>query len=248
MAGPTVKNSAYNSNPSNSQPRLAASRMFHWWRVRPRYHGCGRATVSVMGIPPCLRISRRASLTIETRRSRAALSSAVIFLPTGLMLPEPAGGDCAYYSMEGARQGRMSSDALPRPSSGARGRGGEGEDRTRRMADHARQGGRRHGTERRRRLADVKEIDRDIRAGQKSSEALNGFDGAAGRRREIDRNQHALELDVAADLIDETARTRRDEQRRDGGTAEYTFRHRPLQPVRNAVAPVGREHDEVAPM
>src|SRR5262249_56051650 len=78
-----------------------------------------------------------ASLTIGTRRSRAALSSAVLFPPTGLMLPEPAGGDCAYYSMEGARQGRTSSDELPLPSSRARGRGGEGEDRTRPIADHA---------------------------------------------------------------------------------------------------------------
>src|SRR6266511_1612626 len=51
MAGPTVKNSAYNSKPSNSQPRLAASRIFHWWRLRPRYHGCDVATVSVMAFP-----------------------------------------------------------------------------------------------------------------------------------------------------------------------------------------------------
>src|SRR5262249_21298878 len=73
--------------------------------------------------PLGLRISRRASLAIETRRSRAALSSAVLFLPTGLMRPKPAGGDCAYYSMEGTRQGRMSSDELPLLSR-ARGRGG----------------------------------------------------------------------------------------------------------------------------
>src|SRR5262245_31565851 len=54
MAGPTVKNSAYNSKPSNSQPRFAASKMFHWWRLEPRYHGCDAATVSVMAFPlPC---------------------------------------------------------------------------------------------------------------------------------------------------------------------------------------------------
>src|SRR5262249_11022118 len=82
--------------------------------------------------------------------------------------------------------------------------------------DDPREGSRRHGTERRRRLADVKEIDRDIRAGQKSSEALNGFEGAAGWGGESDRNQQPRELDVATDLIDEAARTRRDEQRRDG--------------------------------
>src|SRR5262249_14585365 len=86
--------------------------------------------------PLGLRISRRASLAIETRRSRAALSSAVLFLPTGSTRPKPAGGDCAYYSMEGTRQGRMSSDELPLLSR-ARGRGGEGEDRRRRMAEQA---------------------------------------------------------------------------------------------------------------
>src|SRR5262249_45826668 len=155
-----------------------------------------------------------------------------------------------YYSMEEAGQARMSSDALPLLSPRTRGRGGEREDRARRMADHAlggaaaqrienagmsrrrhadevdvelggggpdrlhdvagskddrRQGARRRGAQRRRGLTDVKEIDRDIRAGQKSAEALNRIDGAVRRRREIDRNQHALELDVAVDLIDETA-------------------------------------------
>jgi len=53
------------------------------------------------------------------------------------MLPEPAGGNCAYYSMEEARQARMSSDALPLLSPRTRRRGGEREDRTRRVADHA---------------------------------------------------------------------------------------------------------------
>src|SRR6266478_8658190 len=51
MAGPTVKNSAYNSKPSKSQPRLAASRIFHWWRLSARYHGCAVARVSVMSVP-----------------------------------------------------------------------------------------------------------------------------------------------------------------------------------------------------
>src|SRR5207245_10299340 len=85
-------------------------------------------------------------------------------------------------------------------------------------------------------------------AGPKAAEELTSCDWTARRRREIDRNQHALELHVAADLIDETARPRCNEERRDRRAAEYSFRHRPMQPVRNAVAPMGREHDEVAPM
>src|ERR1700730_14546016 len=48
MAGPTVKNSAYSSKPSNNQPRLAASRMFHWLRLSEWYHGCDATTVSDM--------------------------------------------------------------------------------------------------------------------------------------------------------------------------------------------------------
>src|SRR5262249_8718225 len=93
MAGPTVKISAYNSKPSNSQPRLAASRMFHWWRGRPRYHGYRRGAVSVMGIPPCLRISQRRPF--QSRRAAAArlCLQPLLSLPTGLTLPEPAGGD-----------------------------------------------------------------------------------------------------------------------------------------------------------
>src|SRR5215510_7589430 len=93
MAGPTVKISAYNSKPSNSQPRLAASRMFHWWRLRPRYHGCRKATVSVMGVP----------LSVADPPTRVPCNR----------------------------------DALPLLSPRTRGRGGEREDRARRMADHA---------------------------------------------------------------------------------------------------------------
>src|SRR5262249_23693842 len=85
-------------------------------------------------------------------------------------------------------------------------------------------------------------------ARQQAPKALNSCDRATRRWREIDRNQHALELHVAADLIDETARARRDEERRYRRAAEYSFRHRALQPVRNAVAPMRREHDEVTPM
>ena len=72
--------------------------------------------------------------------------------------------------------------------------------------DDRQQGARRRNTQPRRRLADVKEVHGDVRAGQKAAKALNSCDCVARRWREIDRNQHALELHVAADLIDETAR------------------------------------------
>src|SRR5262249_39654831 len=51
------------------------------------------ATVSVMGIPPCLRISQRRPF--QSRRAAAArlCLQPLLSLPTGLTLPEPAGGD-----------------------------------------------------------------------------------------------------------------------------------------------------------
>src|SRR5215470_2373279 len=52
MAGPTVRKSAYSSNPSNIQPRLAASRMFHWLRSSERYHDGGAAMASDMVVSP----------------------------------------------------------------------------------------------------------------------------------------------------------------------------------------------------
>ena len=90
------------------------------------------------------------------------------------------------------------------------------------------------------------EIDSDVMAGQSPAEAPNDFDRKVRRRREIDRNQGAPQLHVAADLIDEAAGSRGDEQRRDRRAAEYGLRHRALQPVRDAVAPMGRQHDQIA--
>src|SRR6516225_7508487 len=85
--------------------------------------------------------------------------------------------------------------------------------------DHRQQGARRRNTQPRRRLADVKEVHGDVRAGQKATKALNSCDCATRRWREIDRNQYALELYVAADLIDETARARSNEERRNTPSA-----------------------------
>jgi hypothetical protein len=75
---------------------------------------------------------------------------------------------------------------------------------------------------------------------------LHGCDRRAWRRGKIDRDEHAPELDIAAHLVDEAARTRREEQRRDGRAAEHRFRHRALEPMLHAVAAMGREHHEVA--
>src|SRR6266540_7368183 len=100
--------------------------------------------------------------------------------------------------------------------------------------------------DRRRRFADVKEIDGDIRTGQKLAETLNDVDRSVCRWREVNRNQCAAQLHIAAHLIDETAGTRRNEQRRYRGAAENGLRHRALQPVRDAVPSVSRDHDEIA--
>src|SRR5262249_3922187 len=103
--------------------------------------------------------------------------------------------------------------------------------------DHRWQAGRVRDN-RRRRLSDVKEIDGEARAGQEPTEAQNSFDRSACGRGEIDRNQGAAQLNMATDRIDKAAGAWRDEQRRDPRAAEHGFRHRTLEPMRNALAGV----------
>ena len=97
-----------------------------------------------------------------------------------------------------------------------------------------------------RRASDMKEVHDDVRTSQKLAHALNGLDRFARCGRKINRNQHTPEPNIAADLTDKAARPWRKEQRRDGRATGYGFRHRPPQPMLEAIAAVGRKHDKVA--
>ena len=99
-----------------------------------------------------------------------------------------------------------------------------------------------------RRASDMKKVHDDVSTGQNSAHALNRLDRLARCRRKVHRNQRTPELNVTTDLADKTARPRRNEQCRNGRAAGYGFRHRPPQPTLEAIAALGRKHDEIAGM
>src|SRR6202047_2354398 len=97
MAGPTVKNSAYNSKPSNNQPRFAASRMFHWLRFSERYHGCDATTVWDMLTLRCSQARRYRNPRAKSLAIRAVSEHST----------------ACYCTLQGTIHGRDQSTAKP---------------------------------------------------------------------------------------------------------------------------------------
>src|SRR5271166_749420 len=63
------------------------------------------------------------------------------------------------------------------------------------------------------RSPDMNEVQHDLRPRKQPAQESSSLDGLVRTRREIDRNQCAPELDLAGNLTDEAARTRRNKQR-----------------------------------
>ncbi len=93
--------------------------------------------------------------------------------------------------------------------------------------------------------ADMQQPLLDIRAGQHMGKAHDGIDRGGRRRRAVDWDQDALEMNLAAQGIDEAARVFRHEQGRRFGVARQFLGGRAAQPARHAVAAFGGEHDQI---
>ena len=71
----------------------------------------------------------------------------------------------------------------------------------------------------------MKNVQDHVCTPQDCDQSLNGFQSFAGCGEKIDRNQHAPEGDIAADLANKSMRTRWDEQCWNGGRAKHGFRY-----------------------